>query len=233
MRMVVGAIAAVLAGCATVEPASGRQTAVEEVNERNYETGTPYTTVVGDTLVRVRKYVAEEKEVSALQANMDFAVKGGGYDLRFARDQVVPVTGTHMRGGQRFYVAPVETTQFGFSEMLSLLVAEDGRLHSKALDGGFIFSYRAEPADGRLSPVRQTQVVKSKPFSNYEIVFNGSDGLAMRFTYREYSPDDFARTAFFQELSYPVSARVIRFRNLLLDVTSLDEQAITVVVRSD
>lgn len=114
-----------------------------------------------------------------------------------------------------------------------LEVDDEGRIQRKALDGGAIFSFRADPEDGRLTPVTEKSVVKSKPFTNYEIVFNGSDGQAMRFTYREYSPDDLARTAFFQELSYPLTAKTIRFRKLLLDVLSINEQEITFVVRED
>lgn len=233
MRIAVLCLLLLLGGCATVEPVDTRPAITQEVNERNYEIGRPQTAVVGDTLIRVRRYFVQKREVSAVEANTDFAVFGGGYDIHFVKDQTVPIRGTTLVDGVRYYVLPVETTQLGLPAVLELLIAEDGHIHSKALNGGVIYSYRAEPSDGRLLPVQRVDVVKTQPFVNYEIVFNGSDGQAMRFTYREYSPDDLARTAFFQDLSYPINAKVIRFRNLSLDVLNLDEQAITFVVRSD
>lgn len=224
--------ALLLAGCATADPVASQST-IREVSQRSYRVGEPQTAIVGDVLIRVRRYFVEDTGVASVQANKDFRVRGGGFDIPFKSGQTLEVVGTRSIDGEQYFLVPVEASQLGISGIVSLQVDKEGRIYKKVLDGGAIFTFRADPIDGRLTPVDQAQVLKSKPFENYEIVFNGSDGHAMRFTYREYSPDDLARTAFFQELSYPISARIIRFRRLQLDVLELDDGSITFIVRSD
>jgi hypothetical protein len=231
MRMLM-ICALLLTGCATADPVAS-QTTVREISERSYRIGEPQTTIVGDVLIRVRHYFVEDAGVTSVQANKDFRVRGGGFDIPFEEGQNLEVAGSRTIDGARYFLVPVEASQLGIGGVVSLQVDEDGRIYKKILDGGAIFTFRADPIDGRLIPVEQTAALKSRPFENYEIVFNGSDGQAMRFTYREYSPDDLARTAFFQDLSYPISARTIRFRKLQLDVLGLDDGSITFSVRSD
>ncbi|MGE5567363.1 MAG: hypothetical protein ACM3YN_14555 [Parcubacteria group bacterium] len=233
MRVLAALAALVVCACTTVDPNPPEHATSHAISERNYVIGQTLTAAVGDTLIRVREYVVQERPITAVRANSDFRVKGGGYDIAFSKDQVVPVAGTLVEGPTTYYVVPIETTQLGLAGTLSLKVDSEGVIARKALDGGFIYSYRTIPESGRLAPVRETEVARSKPFSNYELLFNGSDGQTLRLTYREYSPDDLARTAFFQELTYPAQTRVIRFRRLVLDVTHLDEQSISYVVRAD
>lgn len=224
--------ALILTGCAAVGPVAS-PTSVKEISERSYRIDESQTTVVGDALVRVRHYFVEDSGVAAVQANEDFRVRGGGFDIHFDKGQSLEVTGTRTINGERYFLVPVEADQLGVGGLVSLQVSEDGRIYKKILDGGAIFTFRTDPIDGRLIPIENTTVLKSEPFENYEIIFNGSDGQAMRFTYREYSPDDLARTAFYQELSYPLTAKTIRFRKLQLEVLRLDEGSITFIVRSD
>lgn len=231
MRMLM-ICALLLTGCATADPVAS-QTTVREISERSYRIGAPQTTIVGDVLVRVRHYFVEDAGVTSVQANKDFRVRGGGFNIPFKEGQNLEVAGSRTIEGARYFLVPVEANQLGIGGVVSLQVDEDGRIYKKVLDGGAIFTFRTDPVDGRLIPVEQTAALKSKPFENYEIVFNGSDGQAMRFTYREYSPDDPARTAFFQDFSYPISAKTIRFRKLQLDVLGLDDGSITFSIRSD
>jgi hypothetical protein len=68
------------------------------------------------------------------------------------------------------------------------------------------------------------------PFRKFELVYSGRTGDSIRIAYREYSPQDLARTAFFQELTYSVSEPVIRFRDLEITVSEATNSSIKFVV---
>lgn len=223
-------------GCATVEPVGSPEAAVEQVRERNYALGVQRTAAVGEPIVRVREYTLQKGGAAAVQANKAFAIRGCLHDIRFTEGERRPISGKRQVGGQSVYVVRKEGYQMGLGNVLGIQVFEDGRIHNKVLTAfntEGIYVCRPEPADARLIPVRGQITSQGAPYSNYEIIFNGSDGQAMQFTYREYSPEDLARTAFFQNLSYPVGSKTIRFRKLVIDVAGLNEQTITYAVRSD
>ena len=68
---------------------------------------------------------------------------------------------------------------------------------------------------------------------NYEIIYTGRVGDTIRLNYREYSPDDLARTAFFQELTYPADQKSLRFRDIKMEVDVADSEKIRFRVVED
>ena len=52
-------------------------------------------------------------------------------------------------------------------------------------------------------------------------------------TYREYSPNDRARTDFFQNLTYDSSSKIIRFKDYKIRIKEATNQSIKFVVLSD
>lgn len=65
-----------------------------------------------------------------------------------------------------------------------------------------------------------------------EIVYNGKSQDTIRLSYREYH-DDFARPAFYQDLSYDLSeSRTIGFRNMKIEVLEATNSDIRFIVRS-
>lgn len=64
---------------------------------------------------------------------------------------------------------------------------------------------------------------------NYEqtLVFTGSDGKVLRFTYREFI-DDMARPAYTIDATYDISKdKIIRFKNVLIEIIEVSNQEIT------
>ena len=51
--------------------------------------------------------------------------------------------------------------------------------------------------------------------------------------YREYTPDDLARPAFTQTLSYAAGSNIIRFRNVRIEVATADNEKIEYTVVAD
>jgi hypothetical protein len=66
-----------------------------------------------------------------------------------------------------------------------------------------------------------------------ELLYNGRTGTTVRFTYREYK-DDFARPAFFQDLTYDLNeSKTIGFRGMLIDILEASNSTIRYIVRTE
>ena len=58
------------------------------------------------------------------------------------------------------------------------------------------------------------------------MVYSGLDGDSIRISYREFTDQNLAREAFFQELTYPIASNTIRFRELLMRVHAVTADGI-------
>jgi len=232
--IVVGVLA-LCAGCVSVQLTSSAPTTRSEVvQEKNYQLGQPRSIVVGEQLIRVKDYQVTVRESVAYKAERPISIEGGPVRIDLTEGQILRVLGQRVVGQQNFTVLGLN--RFGIQ------VFPDGRIHNKVINGyGFgtsavvemVYTFNISPAGASLVPVNEQSIRREAFRQNYEIVFNGIDGSAMRFQYREYSPDDLARPAFSQELSYPVTSSTIRFRNLQIRVIGVNAERIEYEVVND
>lgn len=93
---------------------------------------------------------------------------------------------------------------------------------------------RTEPSDLIFSMAsNKVNEIEAKGYINYEIVFTGKSSNQLNFVYREFSREDLAKQAFFQNLTYSAEERHIRFRNLLVRVDRVNNEGISYVVLQD
>jgi hypothetical protein len=71
------------------------------------------------------------------------------------------------------------------------------------------------------------------PVINYELIYGGKDTTGLHIVYREYTGDEIARQAFYQNLNYENKAKTIRFKNTNIEVISADNERITFKVLED
>lgn len=84
----------------------------------------------------------------------------------------------------------------------------------------------------KYSETKRTEI-EAKGYINYDMVFTGRSGDQLNFVYREYSKDDLARQAFYQNLTYSAAEPMIRFRNLRIRVERVNNEGITYTVFED
>jgi hypothetical protein len=224
------AIALLVFGCApatsyiggvALTPASSQQKS-ERVSDVNFTIGTSRTVVVGEPLVRVKDYRRIVSATPMVQATEEAAI-----------------------------TLPAARLSVPSSSELPLLTSIDGRRFARIggnaveIDDAGVFSGHVmqmtgpgsyEPIEGvativpssvRFAPRSRVSNSTTAEGENFEIVFTGRDATSVRFQYREYTSDDMARAAFSQDLTYPVSANVIRFRNLTIEIVNLGADSIT------
>lgn len=148
--------------------------------------------------------------------------------LEVYKNLTYTVVGRTEIGGRQFAVVPVE-------QPFSVLIDDGGIVQSTALNGKTImaWSFTVEPPAGQFIWESQEQVFEEGGFENFEIVFSGQDPDALHFLYREYSPDNLARPAYTQELTYPLGSETIQFRKLAIRVLRAEGSQISFVVESD
>lgn len=225
--------ATLLSACATVAVSGDKGSSeTRQVRDANYQVGVERTVVVGDAIIRVRDFAETVTETASMEANENFQISGGVVTIPIARGERLPVFGQRDVDGVAYTV--VRKGEFGIQ------VAPDGSVGPGVINGlgtdiQVVMAYRFSTSSptARFRRVVDTRSQRTPTGSNFEIVFNGIDGQAMRFQYREYTANDMARPAFFQELSYPLGTRTLRFREMVINVAAIDAQQIRYTVASD
>lgn len=223
-----------LPGCATiadVEPVEPERTSAI-VTEKNYRIGVPMTATVGETIVRVKQFRERISVGPAVRAEEDVTISGNLTRRLAAKGETFPIEARREIDGLTYSLFSVGG--------VTLQIAPDGSIYPKsALGGGGSnpwfdgFGVSFEPANPRFVRVLAERRIREAAGLNYELVYTGTDGQGRRFQYREYTPDDLARPAFSQDLSYPASATTIRFRKLVIEILESTPDSIRYRVAAD
>lgn len=239
-RGVIVGMLVLLAGCVSVAPVS-QQVAPHgerQVSERSYTIGVEQTSVVGDPVVRLKRYTLRAVVSSTYTVSESCRVRMAlRYDHTFAPGDAVPLLGDSPcdEGTCRL----IRLDDSALQGDLGALILPDGRLAARPIDlrtrAKQIGSIHAEPESCRFVPTSASEQ-RAEPgpnYRNFEILYGGIDGQTIRFTYREYSPDDLARPAYSQAFGYPLGSERVKFKDVSLRVVEARPDALRYVVEAD
>lgn len=203
---------------------------------KNYQLGETKRASVGEPIIQIKDYYATTVGQSNMVASESFTVDGTFVHQSFNQGQVIPVKGQVNISGKNFAVLPIDGNPLHFK---ALLVDDDGVISNKLATNGneglitMIYTYSIIPSSVRMNREISEKVLTEKGYQNYEVLYNGSDKNSMFFTYREFSPDGIAKTAFYQNLTYEAKAKTIKFKNFKINVTSSNNEGIEYVITED
>jgi len=233
-------IIVLLAGCGqAIGPGTGEYLGSQRVFERNYKLGEKRVAFVGQPVVKVKDCTVDRYQAGHMRATEDFVIKGGLVTIAGDKD-----TGYEMRGrttveGNEFTVVfiPGRLSGTGYG----LLIDESGRVYHRVLDFHYtysddvmmIYDFSASPSGLRFFALSKEKVRAKAGYLNYELVYNGTDGKSISMTYREYTSEDLARPAFYQDLVYESGSKEIRFRDTKILVYEATNGKIIYAVVSD
>lgn len=93
-----------------------------------------------------------------------------------------------------------------------------------------LFSAAVDPPSTVFNEITEPSIIsvdKGSVYENIEIIFVGRNKNSLNLLYREYSSDDLARVAFFQNLTYDIDAGdVIRFKSFKIQVIKSNNELI-------
>jgi len=196
---------------------------IAHVYEKNFSLNTEQSAAVGQDMLRVKDYCLDKMTENAWEAKEPFEVSALITSLKFHAG-VFPIDGRKEVGGKVYDLVHLTPYNGG---TLPFLVDADGHI-AKVMNTVELAADDISilPASFKMSKAQKTKIDSSRGYTNFELIYTGESNGTLHISYREYSPDDLARTAFFQELNYSSGQRAIRFRDIGIQVTSATNEQI-------
>jgi hypothetical protein len=239
-------IVAVFTGCVSVVPPSQQLSDLKTEEVKNYKLNEEYSVNVGDPVIVRRSYlykIAEKDDRAVASKDFKLTIKLAlMHDISCVgrKDEELLVEGTTTIKGEKYFI--VKVGQINGSDVGALVDAITGQVSKIGVGQNAFGSWVttavsgvvSEPADVTFSPAKSIEIDQSKPYENYQIIYTGLSGENVTFVYREFTPDDLARPAFFQNLTYNLAeSKVIQFRKLQMQVSEATNEGIKLKVLSD
>lgn len=211
------------------------------VEDKSYEIGKTKTVFVGEQMIKRRDFytrtitqddtlVASENCTIFLQPTLAF---NGQRSMK--RGEEITAPGCREIDGKmcRFLIVHLNQIAAVILPNGEVMKNKWAIVSRQSADVGGSAKVWVEPETARFLPKARDVVDVSKPFVNYEIIYTGRSGNTINLLYREFTPDDLAKSAFFQSLSYEATSNTIRFRKLLIEVSKADNERISFTVQED
>ena len=231
--------AALLSARSSTSPAEPASAAETHIVQKNFAVGELKSVAVGETMLSLKDYYEKDRRTvwSIGQPAM----------LRVGLGSMVLVPGdyTAVRRVQQdgtgcdaveIKVHPFELTTLKPSSAvvpMTFFIDDSGRLARAGGGLGITTDVSdLDPADFRASRGEKTDVDGKRSYTNFELLYAGMAAGAVHLTYREYAPKDTTRPSQFQDLTYNLSDKFIRFKDVLIDIESADNQSIRFRVKS-
>ena len=226
-----------LALCAAVvlTACGGSSTNVRPTIGKNYILGVEQVTHVGQPIVRVKDFGVPPVHAFASKTAFSASVQGGG-KVDYPAGTEAIVLGTADNDGDYYYMLGLDPELPGGAH---LLVDLGGEYDADALSSaGTMIEPCRTPGVLCITPKSidfvPTKVDTTTAFSgNFELIYSGASKDTINLLYREYTPDDMARTSFAQNLTYDRESPLIRFRNLQIRVIEATNENMRYIVESD
>jgi len=238
MKLIIIAVftlAIFLSGCtATVKTTPRTHLGTERIFDKNYTIGQRKTSYVGEAIVKVKDYKVNRYSAKYLKASDNFTVTGGMITISGDTNTEYAVSGETTLNNQSFKVINMHASGI----FVGLLINHDGSVHNKALNRSvnnviLIYDFDVMPPNLKFKPSKNEEIDVNSGYVNYELIYGGTDGKSFSISYREYTSKDMARPAFYQNLTYQVGQRHLRFKDVVLRVDQVDNEKIVFTVISD
>lgn len=223
-----------LSGCAQqIRPSVKSHIGTERVFQKNYEIGQKLAAYVGQPIVKVKDYRVNRYKAKYMRASEDFVISGGIVSVAGDKNTDYLVRGETTMGDTTYTVVNLPGSQIGAG--FGALIRPDGGVHNKILNNNIVmvYTFTVSPADLRFLPSKNEDIDVDAGYLNYELIYGGTDGKSITITYREYTSEDLARPAFYQNVVYEAGKRQIRFRDIVIEIQEASNEKLVYTVLSD
>jgi hypothetical protein len=231
--------AAFLSACSSMSPAEPTPTAAHHIVQKNFVVGELKTAAVGETMVSYKDYYQKDRQILwSIGAPASLRVGLGSMVLvpgDYAALRHIQLDGTAYDAVE-IKVHPYELTTLKPSSAvvpMTFFIDETGRVARAGGGLGITTEVSSlDPADFRATRGEKTSVDSGHGYTNFELLYSGMAAGAVRLTYREYAANDSSRPTKFQDLTYNLADKSIRFKDVAIDIESADNQSIRFRVKS-
>jgi hypothetical protein len=206
--------------------------------EKNYSIGKSMTTFIGESMIRIKDFHVNKSKSLYLSPNSNFVITLGLSSCKGFKDERYQISGQTEMGDEVHNVIfiPITNTTLSATGYMGLLINDKGYLYHRILNKNNaiqVGSIDYEPKSLKFIPIYDEKFDMSSGYINYELIYSGIDGNSIKIVYREYTPDNLAKTAFFQNLTYDIDSKVIRFKKLKITINNVNNEEINFTVTED
>lgn len=231
--------AALLSACTGMTPTEPAPAATQHIVQKNFAVGELKTAAVGETMLSYKDYYQKDRQtVWSIGAPATLRVGLGSMAL-------IPGDYTAVRrvqsDGSPYDIVEIKVHPFELTTLkpssaavpMTFFIDESGRIARAGGGLGITTDVSdLDPADFRATRGERTDVDAKRSYTNFELLYAGMAAGAVHLTYREYAPKDPTHPSQFQDLTYNLSDKSIRFKDVLIGVESADNQSIRFRVKS-
>ncbi len=217
------------------------------VLNKNYEVGQKQIVYVGQPIVKVQDYHIEEYESDYMVATSSFHLiyplggktvvsKGEKYKVRGKvtidnENYTAVLMGVGLTDIHGRIIKPEHQ-----DDVYQFLVKENGELLNNIMVNNVLslWEYDFDPPRPPIFEAEKVQkILTKKDYYNYELVYGGTDGKSIAIDYREFTSDDLASPAFYQDLFFEMGKENIRYNNTVLQIHEVTNEKIVYTILSD
>jgi len=238
----------------SLTPCSVKQTQFDVSYEKNYKIGEKKSAFIGQEIIRVKENTHIQKRgefITNFIAPKNFIVnvkyKFDNYQIKIEANKKYQIDEMIFINSAPFYLIKILDTSDKYNRQWGVLVSNDGDVFEDA-----IYSYFDEMlfypniiiftpsllndkfiAEKEIKDIKETQDKNVVPGIMYELIYSGKNDVSLNTTYREYTSDNLARPAFFQNLTYQANAKQIRFKDFVIQIHNVTNEQITYTILED
>lgn len=214
-------------------PADPAPTVSKHILQKNFTVGELKSAAVGETMVSLKDYYEKDRAtVWSVASPATLRVGLGSMALvpgDYTSSRRITEDGTSYDAVEiKVHPFDLATLKPSAAEVPMVFFIDDAGRVARA-GGGFGITTEVsdlDPAGFRASRGEKTSIDASHRYTNFELLYSGVAAGAVRLTYREFGPGDQTHPAQFQDLTYDLAQKSIRFRNMSLEIEGADNQAI-------
>lgn len=230
-------------GCAQqqiIHPIGATFNGTERVFDKNYEIGKKLIIYVGQPVIKVKDYNVKSFTSTDIKSSDNFILSLGAFDFSGSKNITYKATGETLLNGKIYKIISLPS-QKNSKVILGLLINSDGNINFLDslinLDqGSFLvspMSLKISPSNLKFEFSKENIIDVNSGYLNYELIYGGTDGKSIMISYREYTATDMARPAFYQDLTYQVDKKNIRFKDTTIEVYESTNERFVYKVISD
>lgn len=223
---------ALLSACASVNPMPNKEPTSKHILEKSYELGKRKSVYIGEEIVKVKDYKISKRLLNKMEVLNDFKVTMPFYSHVGSKGDKYQIIGMSKEDYNNIYLI-----QFPENYSLKWGLNNDGYFADYLLgpsnDIRSTLFVSFEPQNTRFELVKEDKIDVSGGYINFEIIYSGVTGQSINLLYREYTSDNIARVAFYQNLTYPIDSKIIRFKKIKIEVHKISNESIEYTVIED
>lgn len=210
----------------------------EQATIKNYKINDIQTSYVGESFINSKDILNMVETFDIFKPTQNFNILDP-INASFVQDDTFLVQGSYSINNKKYLVV----NNYALKSYYQLLLDDKNNVAGllkfsrslNATDPVYIIDKNIpyEPKEIKFQKNVYRKETKIKDGMRYELIYTGCTADNLTMVYREYTPDDLARPAFFQNLTYNIKQKQIRFKNLLIEIMLADNEKIVFKVLKD